>query len=141
MKETQMQTFFKKHLLKHPPTVSEVYELKICKTTSLPFEAVKDHQIKALQEASTGLFHKITDPPIYYGGETRFNIPRPFDCFYIRDVLGYVVLWFYKPREKKIFIKIPIGVFLKEKETATRKSLTEERAKQLGEEIVIDIKE
>lgn len=136
-----MQTFFKKHLLRHPPIVSEAYELKICKGTSLPFDAVKDHQIKALREVTTGFFHKITDPPIYGNMETRFNKPRPFDCFFVRDVIGYVVIWFYKPREKKIFIKIPIGVWMQEVKTADRKSITELRAKQLGEEIEIDTRE
>lgn len=132
MTESQMQTFFRDYLKENPPEKSEVYELKICKTNAIEFERVKEHQIKALISAGSGLFHKITDPPMFYGSQTRFNAPRPFDCFYIKDVKGYVVVWYYKPRQKKVFYKIPIDAFIKLKDNATRKSMTEEMASQIG---------
>jgi len=138
MTEKDMQTLFSKHVKKYPLSTSEVYELKICKGTSLPFDALQEHQIKALVEAEdSGLFHKITDPPIFYGGQMRFNVPRPFDCMYLINVPAFVVLWFYKPRKPKIFIKIPIKSFLKCKEEAERKSITEQMALEIGTEILI----
>lgn len=128
-----MQTFFRDYIKKNPPKGPEVYELKICKGTSLPFDAVREHQAKALLSATTGLFHKLIDPPIFYGGKTRFNAPRPFDCFYLSNVPGFVIIWFYHPRQPKVFCKIPIQQWLNEQVTCGRKSIPEKRAEELGE--------
>jgi hypothetical protein len=98
-----------------------VYELKICKGSSLPFNAVKDHQIKGLLEAETGLYHKITDFPIFAGNKMRFNHPKPWDCAMFNKTIGYVVVWFYKPRQPKIFHKIAIKDFLKLKNGVSQK--------------------
>jgi penicillin-binding protein-related factor A (putative recombinase) len=138
MTESDMQTLFRKHIEKHPPINSEVFELKICKGTSLPFDALKEHQISALKDAQiNGLFHKLTDPPIFYGGQMRFNVPRPFDCMYLKNVQAFVILWFYKPRTPKIFIKIPILDWLDLQSKSERKSITEQMAKEIGTEILI----
>lgn len=127
-----MQLFFKKHLQQNPPEVSEAYELKICRGTSLPFDSLQENQVQSLMAVTHGLYHKISDPPVFYGQQTRYNLPRPFDCFYLTGVQGYVVVWFYKPRAVKIFIKIKIQDWMKEKRESDRKSLTEERAKTIG---------
>jgi len=132
-----MQSFFGKYLKENPPAETEVYELKICKGTSLPFDAVKEHQVKGLLKAKTGLYHKITDFPIFAGSKARFNRPKPFDCIAFNQVNGYVVVWFYKPRQKKIYYKIPIEKFLILKEQSTRKSFTEEMIQDISEQIVI----
>ena len=132
-----MQTFFGKHLKENPPKETEVYELKICKGTSLPFDSVKQHQVEGLLEARTGLYHKITDFPIFAGSKARFNRPKPFDCIVFNQTVGYVVVWFYKPRQKKIFYKIPIKQYLKLKKEATRKSFTEEMIQDISKKIFI----
>lgn len=132
-----MQTFFGKYLKENPPITTEVYELKICKGTSLPFGAVKEHQIKGLLAVQNGLYHKITDFPMFAGSKIRFNRPKPFDCICFNNIMGYVVVWFYKPRKKKIFYKIPIKEYLNLKSEATRKSFTEEMIKEISEQIVI----
>lgn len=138
MREADMQTLFRKHIQTRFPSSSEVYELKICKGSSLPFSALQKHQELALVNAeTTGLFHKLTDPPIFYGGKTRFNAPRPFDCMALVQVKAFVVIWFYKPRAKKIAIKIPIQNFITEREQSSRKSLTEARAHAIGELIML----
>ena len=138
MVEKDMQTIFSKYVKTHLPETTEVYELKICKGTSLPFSALQEHQEKALLEAQEqGLFHKLTDPPIFYGGQTRFNVPRPFDCMALVKAKAYVVVWFYHLRQKKVFLKIPIKTFIQERETSTRKSLTEQRATEIAEVIHI----
>ncbi len=132
MRESDMQTLFGKYLRQNSPNQTEVYELKISRGPSLPFNSLQDHQAKALLEVETGFFHKLTDPPIFYGGKMRFNVPRPFDCLYVKKALGFVVLWFYHPREQKVFIKIPIKEFLHERDISTRKSITEIRALEIG---------
>lgn len=140
MKESQMQVFFRNHLAHHQPEVPEAYELKIVRGTSLPFDAVKEHQAQSLIDTKKGFFYKITDPPMFYGGKMRFNVPRPFDCIFLTNVQGYVVVWFYKPRQPKVFYKIPILTFMKEKRESARKSLTEDRAKEIGLSIIVDLK-
>lgn len=137
MTEKNMQTMFGSYLKNNPPKKTEVYELKICKGTSLSFNAIKEHQIKGLLDANTGLYHKITDFPMFAGSRARFNRPKPFDCLVFNKVIGYVVVWFYKPRQKKIFYKIPIKKFLKLKEVSTRKSFTEAMIENISEKIII----
>lgn len=137
MTESQMQTFFRDYLALNPPKESEVYELKISKKRSLEFDRVKEHQIEALLGVGDGLFHKITDPPMFYGSQTRFNKPRPFDCFYLRDVKGYLIVWFYVPRQKKVFYKIPIVKFITLRDNANRKSFTEEMISEIGEKLYL----
>lgn len=136
MRESDFQTLFGKFIRAKKPNHSAVFELKLCKGTSIPFDVVKDHQIKALQEVSgTGFYHKLIDPPIFGDMKTRFNAPRPFDCLYLIGIEAFVVVIFYHERQPKKFIFIPIEKFVKEKESSARKSLTEARAKELGTEI------
>jgi len=138
--EKTMQSIFGRHLRKNPPPTAEVYELKISKKNSIPFDAVQPHQIEALQAAQTGGYYfKIPDQPVSWGASTqmRFAAKKPFDCFMIVNTPAFVVLWFYKLRQPKVFIKIPIRTFLAEKAISERKSLTETRALEIGESISI----
>ncbi len=135
-----MQNFFGKHLKQNPPEQNEVYELKITSGTSIPFKAVQDHQVDALMEADRGSFyHRITDQPVFGGMSTRFHVRKPFDCMSLSKSKAYVVVWFYKPRKPKVFIKIRINHFIVMKEFADRKSLTEEMALDVGERIPLTI--
>lgn len=140
MVESDMQTLFRKHLEKHPPDEPEIYELKICKDNKpLPFDRLLPHQREALLGAQgAGYFHKLTDPPVYAGMKTRFNKTRPFDCMYLVNVNAYVIVWWYEPRQTKVFIKIPILKFVEEKELSTRKSLTQQRALEIGKPFILD---
>lgn len=139
MTESQMQTLFRDYLLANPPKETEAYELKICKSNRLPFDAVRPHQVEALLQAETEhLFHKITDPPMFAGSRTRFNKPRPFDCLVLDKIKSFVVVWFFRPREKKVFLKIPIKNFLGYKANSTMKSFTEDEAKIIGEKLFIN---
>ena len=140
MTERQMQTFFSKHVQQYPPIQTEAYELKIVKGTSLSFDAVKPHQeVALLQAEQSNLFYKISDTPWIKDNPMRFTAPKPFDCFVLVKVQSYVVLWYYKLRKPKYFIKIPIKAFIAEREKGLRKSLTEETAKEIGKEIFIKI--
>lgn len=95
------------------------FELKVSRTTSLPFSDVKDHQILNLQ--SKRIIYKMSDA-LRWG--TLFDV-------ILCEGKGYVVIQYYRPRNKEFFI-IPIDVFIKEKETSQRKSLLEDRARELS---------
>lgn len=116
MKEKDLQTLFGRKNNLHG-----VFELKIVKGRSMPFNAVQDHQIKALIDASgTGLYHKISDASYE---------KKPFDCFYLVSTPAYVVPVWYVPRKRKTAYYISIEWFLWAREKSDRKSLTEEMAK------------
>lgn len=138
MTERNMQTFFGKYVQKNPPTQTEVYELKICKGTSLSFDAVQTHQKVALLQAEQNyLFHRITDQPWIKDRPYTFTAKKPFDCLVLTRVQSFVILWFYKARQQKIFYKIPIKSWIAEQNQSTRKSITEQRARELGQALLI----
>lgn len=131
-----MQSFFTAYLKNNPPQRTECYELKFTSSTSIPFKAVKDHQIENLLLAEDhNLSYKIIDP--MFGQGAKFHLKRPFDCFSIHKAHSYVVVWFYEPYTQKIFYKIPVKEFLRMKETYDRKSLNEEMAREHGVAIEI----
>lgn len=141
MVEKDMQTLFTRHIRVYPPKETEAYELKICKGTSLPFNSLQEHQVKALLEAEEGsLFHKITDQPWIADRPYTFTAKKPFDCFCLVKVRSYVIVWFYAPKKPKVFIKIAIKDFIKESLNSSRKSLTEKRAEEIGMPFFVNIK-
>lgn len=101
------------------------FELKVSEGNSLPFSAVKDHQVAALQMAAgKGIVYKIGDDSL---GQ------KPFDCFVLAGVQAWIVVMFHsKKRGQKEFFMIPVDIWVKEIETSDRKSLTEERAREIG---------
>ncbi len=126
MKEKDIQQKFKELNQKEG-----IFELKLCKKTSLPFKNIADHQIEALLAGSSekGLYHKISDSPVSWGGQ-RFTKPKPFDCFFLKNQPAYIVICWYQPRIKKDFHYIPIKNFLDMQRNADRKSITEEMSKE-----------
>lgn len=140
MRESDFQSLFGRYLKSHPPNQTEAYELKICKgNTPLYFSALQSHQEAALLQAETnsGLFHRITDQPWLPNRKYTFTAKKPFDCLCLVKVKSFVVVWFYKPRQKKIAYKIPIKAFLDESVSSKRKSLTEQRAAEIGQAIIM----
>ena len=121
MTEAKFQSAFNKWT-KYNLKESSVFELKICKDKSLPFSAVKPHQIRGLKAARIGLSYKLPDVGMDQ---------KPFDCMLLNNVNGYVVVMFYKRGVKHFYI-IDVDVWEKEITTSNRKSLTEERANQIG---------
>lgn len=139
MKEKDFQVLFGKYLKENPPNKTEVYELKICKQKSMPFDRVNPHQIEALEQAQKGnLYHKISDTgfPMPQKTKMRFAIPKPFDCLNIFRANAYIVIWFYKPRQPKEFIFIDVRSFRSEAWKSERKSLTEKRAKEIAVKVI-----
>lgn len=145
MKEKDFQTKFTQWIAENPemnlPTMA--IELKICKLKSMPFDKVDEHQLLALQDVKHKFkYHKITDQP-FIGPCVRCGMQRkhiytskkPFDCFIINKAEAYVVVWWYKPLERKgqrQMIWIDIDDFVNEKLNCGRKSITETRAKEIG---------
>lgn len=137
MKESDVQRLFGKQ-----NKLFGAFELKFTKGKSISFEAVAAHQIKSLLAISKdGLYHKLIDPPIFPGMKTRFNAPRPFDCFNLKEIPAYIVAVFYEPNRKKTAYYIPIDDFVmmqKEVENGRlgekpRKSFTEPHAEVYAE--------
>ena len=141
MKERDFQTLFGKYIKAKKPKKSTIFELKICKGTSLPFNSVAEHQIQALIDATgdtdMGFYHKITDTPWGTIDKFRYTSLKPFDCFYLTGIEAFIVIWFYHERKPKKFIFIPISIFLDERDNSERKSLTEIRAREIGTEITL----
>jgi hypothetical protein len=124
MTEADFQTKFNKWV-KHNMKQTAVFELKLVKEKSLAFSRVLPHQLDSLKIAkSYCLPYKIPDG--FNGGQ------KPFDSFTICNCKAYIVVMFYK-RGQKEFIMIDIDDFIHEIESSNRKSLTEDRAKILGQ--------
>ncbi len=122
MRESDFQTKFNLWV-KYNIKTSSAFELKLTKEKSLAFSAVMPHQLLNLSLAKNGsLAYKIEDGNY---------APKPFDSFILVNVPAYVVVMFYH-RGQKTFYMIDVDVFIKEKETSDRKSLTVERAGQIG---------
>jgi len=133
MKEATLQTAMG-HWLKAEGSrffnSTAVFELKIEKTHRFAFNKVKQHQVEGLQRAQDGLYHKITDAPIFSGQQTRFTAKKPFDCVYFTECRPFVVLMFYIPRAKKVIHVIPIGEYLQIVEGHDKKSITDLELRQ-----------
>lgn len=122
MKERDFQTQFGKRNRIHG-----CFELKFCKGKSLPFNSLAEHQEEALLNVSgNGLYHKISDFPVFANSGARFNRPKPFDAFYLSHTMAYVVIMVWVPRKKKNVYYVKIEDWIRMRENATRKSATEE---------------
>jgi len=128
-KEKDFQRLFSKWL-KHRFGGSGAFELKITQGgRALPFSAVQDHQKEALFNAHIrSIVYKIDDSGI---GQ------KPFDCFKLDKVPAYVVVMYYQ-RGCKHFYMIDIETWIREKKNSHRKSLTEDRAKEIGKVCVLE---
>lgn len=110
----------------HHVSVSSVFELKVSKTDSLPFSRLERHQKAALLSSKhESLFYKISDADLM--------ARKPFDCFLMRKVPAWVVIMFNCENwGQKEFFLIDIDTWEKEEESMGRRSLTEERAREIG---------
>ena len=120
-KERDFTTLFKAWLLKNPMD-SSCFELKQCER-SLPFSAVKPHQVLALLSAKgEGLIYKV-------GDDSRGL--KPCDLVYFREAYAYVVI-----RYDTLWVMIDIDDFIDEKKQKSRKSLLKSRACEIAVEVV-----
>ena len=134
---TMFRDFIADEMSKDPLFIvgPHVWEHKVAETSRFEFSDVKPHQIQGLLDAKNGrgIFHKISDMPIFGGHKTRFTLKKPFDAFFIQHAKAYVVIWFYKPRQKKVMHWIDVDMFIKMVDTiwhnSNFKSCTEEELK------------
>lgn len=116
MKEKDFNIRFN-HWLKVVHRTTGAYELKVTKTDSLPFSAVKPHQIAALRAAKNGtLVYKI--PDIGLG-------QKPFDNVCLSGTAAFVGVLY----PSGVAYLIDVDIFIGESQTSERKSLLEARAK------------
>ena len=129
MKEKDIQTIFK-----NINTIDGVFELKLCKQKSIRYDALADHQREALINANsdTGLYHKISDFPVYAGSKNRFNAKKPFDCFRVSNFPAYVVICFYVPRKSKDYYYIPIKAWIRSEVWSPKKSINREEIERIA---------
>jgi len=126
MKEKDIQTIFGKK-----NKTFGVFELKLCKGKSIRYDAVAEHQMKALKDVGfggKGLYHKINDLPVFPGCKTRFASKKPFDCFYLKFQNSYIVVCFYLPRKEKLFCYITPEAWEESEKESDRKSIRKEEA-------------
>jgi hypothetical protein len=123
MTEAEFQTKFttwKKYNHKD----SGLYELKISPRPSIPFTRLEVHQEKWLYTAKHDqICYKI--PDVGYD-------KKPADMFCLAHSKAYVVVMFYVTLGTKHFYMIDIDDWIKERENSVRRSLTEDRAKEIG---------
>ena len=104
------------------------WEIKRTKTNSIAFSSFAVHQITALFKAKLQRLHvKIRDVGVFkkeFDGITLEKSPAWCICCYPDD-----------NRKGYVAYAIDVGVWHKERQTCGRKSLTKERANELGEEI------
>jgi len=120
--EASRTTLFLKYS-KHFLNYTFAFEAKICKEKSLSFDAVKDHQITNLYQTKHSLWN--------------FKIPdagwqNPFDGLQLKMVPSYVIIFWYQHHNDKRFTMIDIDDFCEEKRISIRRSLTFERASEIG---------
>lgn len=134
MTERELQSAFTRFVKDNRPNASAVFELKLAKGPSLAFNSLAPHQVSALLDAKTeqGVYYRIMDQPWMPDRKYSFQKPKPFDCFFVREVEAYVVVCFYKPRKRKEALFIHIDAWCKEVKDSKRKSLTEARAREIS---------
>lgn len=101
-----------------------MFELKICKDNKpFRFNQLKEHQEAGLLQAKRGLYYKLSDLSLD---------KKPFDCFWIMCSTAFVIIFFYHPRQEKIFYGIEINDFIKLRKTWKRKSIRESELMATG---------
>ena len=125
MKESDFQTKFSQWL-KYNFHFTFAYEIKITHGKSIAFDQFKKQQIPSLISVSTGnigLHHKISDASYE---------SKPFDGFKLFKERSLVILFYVRPNQRE-FIVIDIIDLEKEIKECSRKSITEARAKEIGQ--------
>ena len=122
-REAQFTLLFRHWVMAQDNLRSAAFELKQTASDSLPFDAVKDHQIAALMASKSAFLYKIPD-------DSRGV--KPYDMVYLADAEAYVVIKYVD-----CFVLIEVEDFILERDIfSKRKSLTSDRAKQIATCIV-----
>lgn len=105
-----------------------MWEVKITKSNAIPFAGFADHQISSLLKArKQRLNYKIQDVGI---------ARKPFDGFTVEKSPAWCILCYPSPMAPGYTAyAVDVIDWYQERRTCGRKSITKERAKELGKEI------
>jgi penicillin-binding protein-related factor A (putative recombinase) len=115
-----------KYYTKHA-TITTTWEAKFTRSKYINFKCLAPHQEEFLLQSERSLNLKIPDV-----GLSR----KLFDGVCMVGAYPVFVAIYYQPRKTEIY-EIPIRAFLKEKYTSGEKSLSIDRARQIGKLIEI----
>ena len=103
------------------------WEAKFSRTKYINFSCLPAHQEEKLLEAERVYGLKIPDAGI---------MRKPFDGFVLYKATSLFIAIYYLPRLTEVY-EIPIRSFLKEKYESGKKSLSKERAAEIGKLIYL----
>lgn len=116
----KINKYYVKNIKKYNNSIA--WESKFTRNNRIRFDSLAGHQETHLLEAERCFAQKIADVGISL---------KPFDGFVLYEALVFFISIFYTPKKTEIY-EIPIREFLKEKYTSGTKSLTKEKAKEIG---------
>jgi len=123
--EKDFQSSFRRYAKNRMSERTFVYELKVTKGDYINFSRLEDHQEYALRASSGGIaHHKLPDEGISQ---------KPYDGFQVTGVPAFVGVLFNKEEQQKEFFLIPISDWRAAREEVDRKSLTRDKAAEIGE--------
>lgn len=113
--------YYEKHA-----TNTTTWEAKFTRTNYINFKALAAHQEQRLIQSERSYSYKIPDAGI---------AQKPFDGVTVVRATPMFIAIYYKPRETELY-EIPIRAFLKEKYESGEKSLSLERAREIGKQMI-----
>lgn len=129
MHESDAQSRFTKWIRQGNYNQSAAFELKLAKGNSaLSYSSFQPQQLPMLHKAKHGCVYKKLsdlDPSL-----------KPFDCLQICNSDAYIIAVWYHERKTLTAYWIDIDKFLEEQSSSSRKSITEQRAKELATKII-----
>lgn len=118
-----------KYYISHAKEIEKsiAWEAKFTRTNRLNFKCLSDHQEEKLLKAENAYGEKIADSGL---------MKKPFDGYVLYKARSFFIAIYFLPRQTEVY-EIPIRDFLKEKYAGKEKSLTKERASEIGRRIFI----
>lgn len=122
MLEKDFQTEFNRWL-KYRWKTTGAFELKLTKGKSIPFDAIRPHQLQNLYNTKhSHLIYKIPD--------VGFS-QKPYDCVAFYGAAAYIVVMFYERGQREFFM-VDIDDWQKAVQESDRKSFTVEDIRKIG---------
>lgn len=115
--------YYLDHALKLKRSIS--WEAKFSRSHRISFSALAPHQEEKLLKSMRAYGEKIADAGV---------MRKPFDGWVLFNAESYFIAIYFLPRETEIY-EIHIRNFVDEKYRSTEKSLTKERASEIGRRI------
>ena len=106
---------------------SIAWEAKFTRTNRLNFKCLAEHQEEKLLKSEMAYGEKIADAGL---------MKKPFDGWVLYKARSFFIAIYFLPRHTEVY-EINIRDFLKEKYAGKEKSLSKERAGEIGRRIVI----